>query len=329
MRTITNDAPEADLTMLPAILSDQGFRTAFFHSSDTRHSGADHFLRRAGFNLVQDYRDRVCEDGMLVDVTEFYSQATTDACTFNSLREWISSDPDRSFFAVLWTFQQHYPYFRTENEGRYAFPDLVRNHWAVEHKTRYLDAIAEIDLQIRKLVEDLKTKNILDDTLIVVTGDHGESFYQHGTFGHGNNLYEEDVHVPLVLINPRLFPVRSTDRITGHADIAPTILDVLKLPIPPEWQGRSLFRPKPDEPVFFFSAWLDYTVGYRTASRKAVVRLLSNQFEMYDLALDPGEKTNLAPTDPSAAAAEIDRIIGWVQNQNRFIESITSSAASP
>jgi lipoteichoic acid synthase len=330
MRTITNDAPGADLTILPAVLRRHGFRTAFFNSTDTRHSGADQFLARAGFDLVQDYRHRTCDDGTLVDVTEFYSQATTDACTFRSMREWIASDLGRPFLAVLWTYQQHYPYFRTgAGADHHASPDLAGGDWSIEHKARYLDAIAEADAQIRGLVEDLRAKGLLDDTLIVVTGDHGEAFRQHGTLGHGYGLYEEDVHVPLVLINSRLFPVRSTDRLTGHADIAPSILDALGFPLPPEWQGRSLFRPKPDEPIFFFSAWLDYMVGYRAGTRKVVARLLSGEAEAYDLAADPGERTNLLAADPSAAAAETARIIAWVRDQNRLVRARISSGVAP
>ncbi|KFG70795.1 hypothetical protein JH26_02240 [Microvirga sp. BSC39] len=222
---------------------------------------------------------------------------------------------------MLWTLQQHYPYFRTKETRSYDFPTLRDEKWTAEHKAPYLDSIAEADTLIGNLVNDLRDLKLLDETLIIVTGDHGEAFQQHGSFGHGKGLYEEEVHVPLLLINPRLFPFRSTERVVGHIDIAPTVLDVLAIPSPSEWQGKSLFQPKREEPIYFFTAWLDYKVGYRLGSRKSVVSLLSDQVETYNLDMDPQEKINTSAKDPTIKTVEKVRIIDWVHNQNKFILS--------
>jgi lipoteichoic acid synthase len=324
LKTITNDAPEAALQGLPAVLREHGFRTAFFHSSDTRYLGADRFLERTGFDVVQDYRTRQCDEPRLVDASEFYSEATSDRCTFHSLRAWLKQDPSTPSFGVVWTFQQHYPYFRTREPGFYAFPNLQSDSHARELKTRYLDAIFEADEQIGDLVDELKANGMSAETLLIVTGDHGEAFQQHGSFGHGNGLYEEEVRVPLILINPQLFSGQSTERLMGHADVAPSILHVLNVPPPSEWQGRSIFRADVERPVFFFSAWLDYTLGYRFAERKTIVHLLGDNVERYDLRSDPHEIRS-AGAGQASDAAETALVLQWARAQNQFISSKIAS----
>jgi phosphoglycerol transferase MdoB-like AlkP superfamily enzyme len=328
VKTITTHAPTIHLNNVTAELQRHGLRTSFFHSSDTRHSRLDRYLARAGFDLLEDYRGRNCADGTIVDTTEFYSQATTDACTFQSLTNWIVKDAQKPFFAMLWTFQQHYPYFQTKPGRRFDFPELKGDEWAIEHKTRYLNAIAEADELISGLVENLRTNGLSSSTLIVISGDHGEAFRTHGSFGHGTNLYEEDIKVPIIMINPLLFPQRTTDRIMGHIDIAPTILDVLGFEAPSEWQGVSLFQEKTDEPIFFFTAWGDYLIGNRIGERKTIYRALANKVEVYDLVNDPGETRNIADQDAASTDAERQRIISWVADQNRKVFNHISNAPS-
>jgi arylsulfatase A-like enzyme len=219
---------------------------------------------------------------------------------------------------MLWTFQQHYPYFQTHPGRQFDLPEL-KGEWALEHKTRYLNAIAEADALIASLVEKIRSRGLLSSTLIVISGDHGEAFGAHGSFGHGTNLYEEDVKVPIVMINPNLFPERSTERVTGHIDIAPTILDVLGFQPPADWQGASLFREKMNEPIFFFSAWTDYVIGNRIDDRKTIYRSLGNKVEVYDLVADPAETNDISDHEKSWTDAERQRIIVWVADQNKKI----------
>lgn len=319
LKTITTHAPEIGLISLGRLLQQNGRRTAFFHSSDTRHSRADRYLAGAGFDIVEDYRQRKCDDGSLVDKTEFYSQSTTDACTFKSLRNWIDTGSDKPFFAMLWTFQQHYPYFQTTPGPRFDLPEIKDNDWALEHKTRYLKSVAEADALISGLVEHLRVTNKLAETLIVIAGDHGEAFGQHGSYGHGTNLYEEEVRVPIVFINPQLSAQRVTDRIFGHVDVAPTIADILGIAAPPSWQGFSLFRESPERPTYFFSAWHDLVIGSRKENRKTVYRALADTVEIFDLATDDAETKDIAGQDKQLAEAEKRRLTSWAASQNKWL----------
>lgn len=322
LSAITSRPPPPRVKMLPRILAQRGMRTGFFYSTDLSNSGTDVFLGGSGFQTVEDFKGRHCTDALIEDTSQFQSQATTDRCTFDSLRRWIAADPAKPFFGTLWTFQSHYPYFNTGRVPTVSIgSEFSQDDWSREHKQRYLTALREADMQIGELVKDLKRRGLYDQTLIIVTGDHGESFNQHGSFGHGNGLYEQDVRVPMILINPHLSPARRFDRAAGHIDIAPTILDVLGIAPSPTWQGTSLFRPWREQPIYFFTSWLDMTVGYRLGDRKVIGHLLSDRTEIYDLKSDPGERKDLGLSQPEAKQRQAE-LVSWARQSNAQLDKL-------
>src|SRR5205807_6585479 len=119
---------------------------------------------------------------------------------------------------------------------------------------RYLNVLRSTDQKIALLLDALRQRGIADDTLVVITGDHGECFGSpHPTLAHGWHIFDENCHVPCILWNPRLFPNGSRSPIlSGHVDLNPTIMDLLGLPIPGGcWQGRSLFALDRPPRVYF------------------------------------------------------------------------------
>lgn len=291
-----------------------GWRTAYFDSSDIRYGDADKWINGAGFNLIQDFRGRRCSSPGIEDASEFNSQGNLDACTFASLHHWLDEDRNAPFFAMVWTFQSHWPYF--VNSQAYK-PDLSGDQrlddYARLAKIRYLQALHEGDRLIGATVDHLKTNGRLDDTLIIITGDHGEAFRQHGSLGHGGELYEEAVHVPLIFANPRLPNGLRVPQPVGHIDLPPTLTDMFGLPTPPQWQGRSLLRKRAQAPVWFMSPWIDIATGYRFGNRKVIGTLLDEKAMIFDLASDPGETRNLVSGDP----AEQDRLLRQLRTWTR------------
>lgn len=188
------------------------------------------------------------------------------------------------------------------------------------------------DAWIGRLVEGLRGLGVLERTLLVFTADHGEEFWEHGLRGHGFNLYQPTLQVPLIVRYPgatRPAPRRVGEPVST-VDIAPTILGALGLEPPPGWQGRDLRplaegRPRPPGLEGIYSELvLD---GRRLqALRLGHLKLIRQrggpdaapapaQLELYDLGSDPQEATDLAGREPATRArleALLDRWQGAV-----------------
>ncbi len=167
---------------------------------------------------------------------------------------WLGARPSRPFFAFLNYFDTHAPYvppapFDTMFGDGGPQPDpFVRRSWSKTQIQRSLDAydgaVAYVDDEIGRLIDALNARQLLENTLIVITSDHGEQFGEHGLFDHANSLYRQVLHVPLIISSPHRIPasVRVADPVS-LVDLAATILDVAGIgdgigPLP----GRSLAK---------------------------------------------------------------------------------------
>jgi arylsulfatase A-like enzyme len=168
----------------------------------------------------------------------------------------------------------------------------------------YDSGLAYIDQQVSALLGYLESEGLLDDTIVVVTSDHGESLYEHGLVGH-SSLYDQDLKVPLVIAAP-LGAARGR-RVSAQVrsvDIAPTLADLAGLPPFAAADGKSLVPFLRGEPAPARDAWsyaLSTTrgVSLRTAGRKLIAQdtifdPFRGGFEVYDLHHDPGELRNLS-----------------------------------
>jgi arylsulfatase A-like enzyme len=165
----------------------------------------------------------------------------------------------------------------------------------------YASDVSFQDEQLGKLLARLEAWGILDETMIIVTGDHGEEFWEHGIGGHGGSLHEPVVHVPMLVWYPPLFPHTVVDEGTEGVDIFPTIVDALGLALPPELQGASLLPlaqgvgrgyPRPA----IASHW--EAANAMRMERWKLVAESSGASRLYDVVGDPDERTELSDTRP-------------------------------
>ena len=274
-------APEA--VTLAKILKSSGWATAAFVSS---------FILDSRFGLEQgfDYYGDRMEDAGQVKNLESERRAET---TFRDFAAWLDSRPAGKSFAWVHFYDPHYPYEPPEpyrSDARIADP--------------YDGEIACLDHYVGEARRLLEKKGLGDSTLIILAGDHGEAFGEHGeSNGHTIFAYEENLRVPLIFWSGRGFPkgLKTAAR-ASLIDIFPTVLDYLKIRIPAFVQGKSLVpllngRRLPARDLHFES---DY---FRDVLGCAPVRgLLSETFkfidlpkpELYDLGRDAAEKINLA-----------------------------------
>jgi len=174
------------------------------------------------------------------------------------------------------------------------------------YKALYLGEIATTDHYLAELLDWLEAESLLDETLYMLTSDHGEEFKDHDSVGHGHTLYQELLHVPLLLRWPALGLAGHRVRTAVEAiDIGPTLLAAAGIEAPDRWQGASLLpllrAPEPPMPRAAFaemggiatSAWLPpyKLIRYHAWGGKDL---------LFDLSSDPGEKENLAKRSPMA-----------------------------
>jgi arylsulfatase A-like enzyme len=260
---------------------------------------------------------------------------------------WLSARPDRPFFAFLNYIDAHDPYvpppgfdrhfglkpesaadietIRTWHQGR---PDASERDKALVADA-YDDCLAALDDRLGILFDELDRRGVLDETLVVITSDHGEQFAEHGEYGHGRSLYRQEVHVPLIVVGPSGVPagVRVADPVSLR-DVAATVADRLGLAAESPFPGRSLARfwepGASGAPDLVLSEVNSQAKPSRVrhprlasliADGKVYIRDSEGREELYDLAADPGEARNLAGTPDAGTLqhrcrAALDALVG-------------------
>ncbi len=196
----------------------------------------------------------------------------------------------------------------------------------------YNAAITAADAAVGKLVAALKQQKLYGNTAIVVAAGHGESLGAHGEDGHGIFLYDETIHVPLLLKMPEAQP--SAKRVTAKVrlvDVAPTLLEIAAVPVPSQMQGQSLLRiaksSSADQPVYSRSDLSQRGFGWSPLESWRAGKYLyirAPKPELYDLTADPGATHNLA----QSSKATLDTMAGQLDNFDRRFNGEAGKSSS-
>lgn len=238
----------------------------------------------------------------------------------------LRSRPEQPIFAFLHTYEVHSPYkppagYRARF-GVAAIPSvsshylLERVHAASTLPAAELEAIVALydagirytDDTLRALFEELEGTGFLDHCWVIVTADHGEEFGEHGGLLHRDLLYDELLHVPLIVKGPGLEPGRS-QALASTVDIVPTLLDALGIEASP-LDGSSLLAP--DERDVVWSQYGRSRRSLRTAEWK-LIHTPPDGYELYRLTDDPAEQHNLAAEEPALRARLAARLDAWAE----------------
>jgi arylsulfatase A-like enzyme len=284
-----------------------------------------------------------------------------DAAATRAAIRWLRDDREEPFFVWLHLMGPHDPYdpaprfakrFDTGYRGalngrRRTLKQLSRRTPAIspaelEHIVSLYDGdIAEVDERISTVLATLAQLGLAGDTLVVLTSDHGEELYEHNRyFFHSNSIYESVLRVPLILRLPGVLPAgKRLAAPVQSIDIAPTALELLGLPIPGEFEGRSLMpriRPEYTEhpeaaaiselgPEIFSlrtARWhyIYNPLGYTSPATRPDDRGDEGLFriarhELYDIVADPKESINLVEEHPDVAAELRGRLRAWIQEE--------------
>jgi uncharacterized sulfatase len=256
-------------------------------------------------------------------------------------------DGDEPFFLWVHYMDTHTPYvpaprhLREVSEGRLPTRRMLRAHartalgWDVDDatlealRTLYAATVRQVDASVGRLRAALADAGVADDTAIVVAGDHGEEFMEHGHLAHYPKLYDELVHVPLLVDAPGVGPDRVSEPV-GLDAVAPTACELAGVDPAPEWEGDGVADPDAvadQSPVVSVTVRGetvttqpiprqldegDLLVSARTARWTLVENTATGERELYDRVADPDHQRDLAGTD-DAAEAVVDRLAGAVE----------------
>ena len=267
------------------------------------------YILHSKFGLGQGFD--VYDDSLsLSEIHHNYDSEIPADIVYRKFQRWFEKNSSKTFFAWIHFFDPHAPYlppkaFATEGASEIA---------------RYDGEIAFVDTIIEKMIIDLERKGVLDNTLLVVAGDHGEAFGEHGEKGHGIFCYEEVLKVPLIIRHPGITP--PGNRIAARVnlvDVMPSIMDLLGFENPQSAQGASLVSllkagKAKDRLVYFESFY-----GKEEKNWAPLTGIIDQRFkfislpnpEIYDLGADQSEKHNLFAERNQVAERMADKLKGF------------------
>ncbi len=241
---------------LAEIMKEQGYRTAGIFTGP-------YLLPRFGFDQGFDYYiDCTLYDKKLkgMDVLVASERGRTTPGAMEKVEIWLNDNQNHPFFLFLHLFDVHPDFdppppfdtiFDPDYSGGVDGKDVFHNpaiHAGMERgDLEHLRALYDGEIRfvddagIARLMEMLEERNLAEKTLVVITSDHGEEFFEHGEFGHRKNLYDTTLRIPLIFWRPGLVPQgKVIERQVRITDVMPTILELLDLPQSPETLGQSL-----------------------------------------------------------------------------------------
>ena len=327
---------------------------------------------RFGFGRGFDRYEEILPSGALDDALEHAANA--DDVVTKVIGSWDPTvEKETPFFLFLHFFDPHlnysppieyarafgdslvdgrlgrYDYLKTYIKGLHPEPPPVPEAVLRGALSLYDAEIRFVDDQLRRLFVHLDSEGLLENTIIIVTSDHGEEFGEHGSLeGHQWTLYDEVLRVPLIVVFPEStpFPTGGSGRWTQlvqSLDIAPTILDVVGIERPASFEGRS-FRALFQNPERWEEASLaqirrfNQKWSLRTPTHKLIFTqdTRTNRFgvpikpgyELFDLVADPGETRDIFSEQDSLSVGLARRLRRWAGERSRG-ETVADPQFSP
>ena len=230
-------------------------------------------------------------------------------------------DPKNKTLEPVYGFKPFADYFRT-----WFPPGCTDKEYIV---AQYDGAIAYMDACIGRIFTQLEALGILDDTIVVINGDHGETLYDHQCWFDHHGLYDVTLHVPLIIRYPRTMPAgRRIGGFNQHKHLVPTLVELAELRTKAPFDGPSLMQLVRGETASFESefyitecTWMRKH-GWRTPQWKLIVALEPDfhfmpPVELYNLVEDPHEDRNLADQHPDVVKALRARMDAWISQREK------------
>ena len=320
---------------LAELLRTRGYRTGAVVSNFSLRQGSGF---EQGFDA---YDDKVTDRHQ----TEWEGLERFAPNTTKAALRWLEANGGSKFFLWVHYMDPHYPYlppppyntmftdaplgedkwlpFNEEGTGLggiHSAAQLGERHELQFYVSQYDGEVRFFDQYLGELLQTIRAKGLMKNTLVILAADHGEGMGEHNYyFAHHEFLYQSVIHVPLLVRFP-------DQRLGGHSmsypvantDIVPTVLETLGMDVPNTMRGRNLLSPG-DRNIYAMASYRRRKSALIAGDRKLIEDADRTQF--YDLARDASEQRNLAETDPDGdftAAAKLKQRLAELENEDRL-----------
>ncbi|MEA1929200.1 MAG: sulfatase, partial [Candidatus Auribacterota bacterium] len=289
-----------DITTLGEIFSSQGYRTGAFVAAFVLDS---RFGLDRGFDTYDDYDVPTSND--IYDDNVMYRYRRANLVTDAAL-QWLEEDSSSPFFCWVHFFDPHHPYYFSPRPGH-----------GIEDS--YDQEIAFMDNHIGRLIDFLKERGLDRETMIIALGDHGEGLGEHGEDEHGLLLHNPVTRIPLIILPyewSEFTGGENIETLISTVDLSPTIMEIFGWEPPSGISGRSFAGTLKGEIKQNREVYLETEFPFTEYGWSPLAGLISGDYkyvlapreELYDLAHDPGELTNLAQSRPDDVLRLKDRL---------------------
>lgn len=288
---------------LANLLSEQGYQTRFMQGATRYYGNMASLLQQFG---VQEFVG--AEDLDSKGFRESPAFGYEDGIMLNENARWLEH-VEQPFFAQYLTLGPHWPYtfYKKEDYIEYVNPaDYL--HDLGDQNNNYLNAVYAQDQFLRQLIEQYKAAGLYDNTIFVFVADHGQGFGKPKHFQHANNLYQEGIHIPLMIHAPGI--VKQGQRIAelvSQADVAALLLNLLS--------GKAALEGIQHEQVFSACWYWQWCIARTDKQYKYIHNFKEAGDELYDLIADPQERTNIAKQYPELIKVFREQSLDWYYQQ--------------
>lgn len=340
--TVTDDrySLPSSIPTLAGVLQENGYQTVGFYSGPYLSPA---FGLDRGFQEYHDCQSHPSERSKEKPDKPSLNASHADVTNpilLDAVRRRLRDGLSRPFFLFMHFWDVHYDYIPPERYWRLFDPDYAGTFTGQDFadNAAFAPGMDERDFQhvlalydgeirytddtIEAILGELQQRGLLDDTLVVVTADHGDEFLEHGGKGHRRTLFGEVVNIPLIVWYPARIPAQRRADLASITDVAPTILALAGIAGGMNPTGASLLHPgQPDRALLLDLEFPDFDlhqVALRTANRKLIRYSDRRVVNGYDLDLDPNESRphRLQNTAPEEFAALSGRLEGLVDEAN-------------
>jgi arylsulfatase A-like enzyme len=279
------------------ILKEQGnYTTAYISSQDDNWANMIDYYKKKNLDV---YNYSLSDEKY--DYGSGNARKDYDEYTIEDSVSWINQT-SQPFFLYVNLQASHYPYEYPKNNSVFTpdEPSVRTSYFDIPQKdyeasvNDYDNSIYYVDKQIGILLDFLKNKSLFNNSIIVLSADHGEILEKrHENLRHGFGVYEEEVRTPLIIYIPNEEPELITQRV-GRINVVPTLLDITGFNLSEEFQGKPM---RENQEIFLMVQNQKFQVGLIKNNIKYVLNLLNEEAQAYNLTEDPLEQNNLIKTN--------------------------------